>query len=296
MPKVLLIFVDGVGIGQRDPDINPFARFEPRIFAQFAGEEPASVYASGQMKATDARLEVEGVPQSATGQTTILTGVNAPALLGRHLSGFPNRLLKQVLARESIFKKLAERGGSATFANAYQPSFFTQKPRRVSVTTAACCSSGVPLRTFEDLARGDAVYHDFTHRTLRTLGYGLPLRTAEEAGANLARIAARHQFALYEYFLTDLAGHSQDMLNAVRVLQELEDFLCAVLDSINPEEQLVLLTSDHGNIEDVSGKGHTLNAVPTLAWGFESSRILKQISTIQHITPAVLSMIGARGE
>ena len=294
MLRVLLIFVDGVGIGPRDPAINPFARFDSRIFTQFDGEEPAPVYASGLLKPTDARLDVAGLPQSATGQTAILTGVNAAALLGRHLSGFPNKPLIQVLARESIFKKLSERGCTATFANAYQPGFFSQVPRRISATTAACCSAGVRLRTLEDLKQGDAVYHDFTHLRLRELGYNLPLRTAEESGANLARIASQHDFALYEYFLTDLAGHAQDMPRAVEVLEQLQSFLCALLDRVDPEEQLTLLTSDHGNIEDLSRKGHTLNPVPTIAWGFEADQILRRVSTIQDITPAILSTLAAR--
>jgi 2,3-bisphosphoglycerate-independent phosphoglycerate mutase len=291
MPRVLLIFVDGVGIGRRDPGVNPFARFEPAIFAQFATDPPKKIHGSGFMTSTDATLGVAGLPQSATGQTTILTGVNASKFLGSHLSGFPNAALKDLLARESIFVKLQDLGRSVTFANSYTPGFFNRKQRPISVTTAACYSAGVRLRTLEDLANGNAVYQDFTHRYLRQIGYDLPLRTPQQSGANLARIASRYSFTLYEYFITDLVGHACDMALAVEVLENLERFICSVLEEIDPVEQLVLLTSDHGNIEDLSRKTHTLNRVPTITWGHRAGEAPERISSIEAITPFILSFL-----
>src|SRR5688572_4911938 len=289
--RVLLVFIDGIGIGQRDPESNPFARIDGKVFRQFVNEPPAAIYNSGVLQPTDATLQTPGLPQSATGQAAILTGVNASQMLGYHLSGFPNNELKQLLARESIFIKLKARARSATFANAYQPSFFTQQPRRISVTTAACQSAGVRLRTLEDLAAGNAVYQDFTHRYLQRLGYDLPLRSPEDSGTNLARLAAQHDFTLYEYFITDFIGHGQDMEGAIEILVLLERFLCSVVDQVDGAEQLVLLTSDHGNIEDLSRRGHTLNTVPTIAWGRRASEITTRISGIQDVTPFILSLV-----
>jgi hypothetical protein len=294
MPRVLLIFVDGVGIGVPDPTVNPFARFEPAIFGQFAAGPAKPIYGSGFVTPTEATLGVSGLPQSATGQTTILTGINASQFLGSHLSGFPNTALKNLLARESIFVKLQQHGLSATFANSYTPGFFNRKERPVSVTTAACRSAGVRLRTMEDLAAGDAVYQDFTHRYLRQVGYDLSLRTPEQSGANLARIASRYSFTLYEYFITDMVGHACDMALAVEVLKNLERFICSVLDEINPAEQLVLLTSDHGNIEDLSRKTHTFNRVPTLTWGYRAAEASGSVTTIEGITPFILSILGVK--
>ena len=275
--RVLLIFIDGIGIGQRDPEINPFARMDPRVFCQFAREPPATIYASGVLQATDASLQTPGLPQSATGQAAILTGVNASQMLGYHLSGFPNNELKQLLARESIFMKLLARARSATFANAYQPSFFTQKPPRISVTTAACQSAGLRLRTLEDLAAGNAVYHDFTHRYLQQLGYNLPLRSPEDSGVNLARLAAQHDFTLYEYFITDKVGHAQDMALAKIVLASLAHFIRELLNRLDLKRTTVILTSDHGNIEDLTTRNHTLHQVPTIIWGAHRERIAAKL-------------------
>src|SRR5262245_59595030 len=112
------------------------------------------------MAVTDATLGVAGLPQSATGQTTILTGVNASELIGRHLHGYPSPRLKAALAEHSIYKRLMASGRSVTFANAYRPAFFTTRPRFVSSTTVAAESAGLRLRTFEDLRAGRAIYHD----------------------------------------------------------------------------------------------------------------------------------------
>src|SRR4026208_753657 len=72
---ILLIFIDGIGIGTRG-EHNPLDGLESEFFSIFPGEKPQLPF-DGIMAETDARLGVEGLPQSATGQTAILTGVNA---------------------------------------------------------------------------------------------------------------------------------------------------------------------------------------------------------------------------
>src|SRR5262244_1159448 len=94
--SALLFFIDGLGIGTRGPH-NPFdglADAEP--LAVFVDEEPKCVH-DGIVVRTDPRLGIEGRPQSASGQTTILTGVNAPALLGYHKQGFPNAEMREII-------------------------------------------------------------------------------------------------------------------------------------------------------------------------------------------------------
>src|ERR1051325_10706613 len=133
--SVLLIFIDGVGIGTRG-DHNPLDGLASEFFSVFQGEEPRLPF-GGRMAITDARLGVEGLPQSATGQTTILTGVNASRLIGRHLHGYASPRLKEVLAEHSIYKQIVARGHSATFANAYTRGYLDSPPRFLSATTVA---------------------------------------------------------------------------------------------------------------------------------------------------------------
>jgi 2,3-bisphosphoglycerate-independent phosphoglycerate mutase len=190
--SVLLIFVDGLGCGTRGAaQSSHLLGEEAAPLAVFEDEEPRLPF-DGVLARTDARLGVEGRPQSASGQTTILTGVNAPALLGYHKQGFPNERMREVLREHSVFLQFQRTRASApSFANAYAPRFFAARPRWVSATTVAVEAAGLPFRTIEDLALERAVYHDFTNRFIAALGEDIPLRTPEEAAEILARVVAR---------------------------------------------------------------------------------------------------------
>jgi 2,3-bisphosphoglycerate-independent phosphoglycerate mutase len=294
MSDVLLLFIDGLGIGTRGPH-NPLARLgaEAAPLAVFEGEEP-ELPAGGVLARTDARLGVEGRPQSASGQTTILTGVNAPARLGYHKQGFPNEEMRAIIREHSIFVRLARAGvAPATFANAYTPRFFEERPRWVSATTVAVEAAGLRFRTLEDARAGRAVFQDFTNALLVERGFEIGLRTPEEAAESLARIAAEHRFTLYEYFITDRVGHAQDMEAALRVLSDLARFVRAVLARVDLSRTTVVLTSDHGNVEDLRVRNHTLNFVPTLAWGAGREHVRGRVRDLSDITPAVLEILSA---
>jgi len=294
MSRVLLIFIDGLGIGSRASH-NPLARLgeEAAPLAVFADEEPRLIE-GGVLVRTDARLGVEGRPQSASGQTTILTGINAPARLGYHKQGFPNEAMREIIREHSIFKQLRELGaGPNAFANAYTPGFFSERPRWVSATTVAVEAGGLPFRTLEDMLDGRAIFMDYTNGILRERGFDVPARTPEEAAAVLAEIAATHRFTLYEYFITDKVGHSQDMDAALHILSGLARFVRAALTCVDLSRTTVLLTSDHGNVEDLSVRNHTLNDVPTLAWGPGRETVARRVRDLADITPTIIEIISA---
>ncbi|HEX8160554.1 MAG TPA: hypothetical protein VF538_01545 [Pyrinomonadaceae bacterium] len=295
MSSVLLIFVDGLGIGTRGGH-NPLALLgdEASPLAAFAGEEAAPPF-DGVLVPTDACLGVEGRPQSASGQTTILTGVNAPAALGYHKQGFPNEALRAIINEHSIFLQLKRAGVEAvTFANAYTPRFFNARPRWVSATTTAVEAAGLPFRTLEDLRGGRAVYQDFTNRLVIDAGFDVAPRTPEEAAEVLAGVVAENRFTLYEYFITDRVGHAQDAAGALVVLSQLARFVRAVLARVRLDAATVILTSDHGNVEDLSIRNHTRNAVPTLAWGAGRARVKESVRDLSDITPTILEILSAR--
>src|SRR5438045_9392957 len=145
--SVLLFFIDGLGIGPRGP-FNPLDNLADAAPLAVFQNEPAKTVFDGIVVPTDSRLGVEGRPQSASGQTTILTGVNAPAHLGYHKQGFPNKALLEIIHKHSIFRQLREAGvGPVPFANAYTDRFFSDSPRWVSATTAAVEAEGMSIRT-----------------------------------------------------------------------------------------------------------------------------------------------------
>jgi hypothetical protein len=289
--SVLLFFIDGLGIGTRGPH-NPFddlADADP--LAIFQDEQPGIPF-GGLLAPTDACLGVEGRPQSASGQTTILTGVNAPATVGYHKQGFPNQALLDIIREHSLFVQLKRAGvDPITFANTYTKRFFESRPRWISATTAAVEAAGLRFNQVEDLRAGAAVYHDFTNEQLIERGEQVDLRTPEEAGEVLAGIVSANQFTLYEYFITDKIGHAQDRAAARRVLPMLAHFIRALLGKLDLGSSTVILTSDHGNIEDLSVRNHTRNPVPTIVWGRQREHIAPKIRSLTDITPAIVEVL-----
>lgn len=289
--SVLLFFIDGLGIGSRG-EFNPLdglAEAEP--LGIFQGEIPKIPW-EGIVVPTDASLGVPGRPQSASGQTTILTGVNVPLQLGYHKQGFPNSAMLEIIRERSLFLQLTRAGiEPITFANTYSQRFFDERPRWVSATTAAVEAAGLRFRTVLDLKAGRAVYQDFTNAMLITLGEDVKPRTADEAAIVLAQIVGENRFTLYEYFITDKVGHAQDMEAAKAVLTSLARLIRGVLSAIDLDRTTVILTSDHGNIEDLSSRNHTLNAVPTIVWGANRQRIARGIKSLADITPAILDTL-----
>ncbi len=287
---VLLLFVDGLGLGEDDPEKNPVARARVnrlRLLLDRPAPDSTAI-----LVPADACLGVPGLPQSATGQTSILAGLNAPAAVGRHINGYCTKSLAALLDGRSLFSRVKAGGGVATFANAYTPGFLEKLPRFLSVSTVATLRAGLAFRTLDDLARGEALFHDFTNRLLPERGYSLPLVTPREAGARLGRLAERHTFTMYEHFLTDRAGHAQDMARGVEILEDLEDMLEGVLCTLDLSRHLVVLTSDHGNLEDLSTKRHTRNPVPALFWGAGANEVSDRVRCIADIAPAILRHLG----
>jgi 2,3-bisphosphoglycerate-independent phosphoglycerate mutase len=291
MENVLLFFIDGLGIGTRGAH-NPLDGLEDAApLANFQDERPKIPF-DGVLVETDARLGVDGRPQSASGQTTILTGINAPATVGYHKQGFPNRALIDVINEHSIFLQLKRAGiAPITFANTYTQRFFETRPRWISATTAAVEAAGLQFNRIGDLKAGRAVYQDFTNQMLIERGEDVQPRTPEEAGDVLGSIVANHRFTLYEYFITDKVGHAQDRDSARLVLRNLARMIRRVLANIDLMSTTMILTSDHGNIEDLSTRSHTLNPVPTIIWGAGSQQVANRISSLADITPAIVSLL-----
>jgi 2,3-bisphosphoglycerate-independent phosphoglycerate mutase len=282
-------------VGEDDPTRNPLATGEfPTLSLTHTLKPSSSVGPPAIAHGLDACLGVAGLPQSATGQTSILTGVNAPKVMGRHVSGFPGPTLRSVIEKHSILKRVREAGGTASFLNAFGPGFFQmpEASRRLSATSLATLSAGAPFRTWADLLEGRAVVHDLTHWRMRDRGYDLPLRLAEEAGAIVARESARQDFALFEYFETDRAGHDQDRDRAMRCLADLSRALETTLAGIDLDRHLVVVASDHGNLEDLATKTHTRNPAFFAAWGNVEG--LADPECLTDLAPLILRAI-ARG-
>lgn len=299
--SVLMIFFDGWGLGDDDPAHNPFiAAPMPTLRELFDGVMPtrdgSAPHASSQavLVPTDATLGVPGLPQSATGQTTLFTGVNAARAIGQHLGPYPNAELRTLLARDNLFKALVGAGCTVAFANAYPPVFFQRLARnsaRRSATSYAVHAADVRYRDVDDLRAGNAVSAFVTNDRWVAAGAGVPQITARQAGANLARLAAAYDFTLLEYFMTDVAGHKGKPAFTSSVLEEVDQLLRGVLETVDLARTLVITTSDHGNVEDVTARRHTLNPVPTILVGAGREQVAARIHALDDLTPAVIDYL-----
>lgn len=290
--SVALLFFDGIGIGENDPEKNPFARYKSKFFRAFVDSEDFSAEYGGIIIPTDASLNVPGYPQSATGQTTIFTGVNASELMQAHINGLPTPTLRKVLLSESIFLKLKKMGKKATFANAYSKHYFELRGDRLSATTYAVMASQIPFRWYDkELQEGKAVPADLTGEFLKRFYPDVKIITPEESGKIIASLLDEYDFVMYEFPFTDEAGHNQDFELALKYIDRIERFLESLLTSVNLKIHLIILTSDHGNIEDLSVKTHTLNKVPTIIWGRGKEKVATSIKSILDITPEIIKYL-----
>jgi hypothetical protein len=299
--RILMVFMDGVGLGDPDPATNPLARaktptFQRLLGGPLAGRAPVRT-GEAVMVPLDAQLGVPGLPQSATGQVALLTGENAPALVGRHVTAYPTGTLRALLEARGLFPRLRAGGVPVALANAYAPEYFAavadRKLRHAAITLCAL-QAGVPLRDVDDLRAGRAVYQDLTNARLRERGVAVPLITPEEAGTHLADVAAGYKFTLFEFFQTDLAGHGR-VPDRVGVVERLDRFLGAALAATDLEETLVLLTSDHGNLEDERTDAHTLNPVPAVLVGAERDDLARRLRALTDLAPACVEALTAGG-
>jgi len=302
---VLFVFVDGVGAGARDPDRNPLAQ-DDFLLSRFEDGGGAPLPAGGAAVLADARLGVPGRPQSATGQTSILTGENAPRLVGRHVLGFPNAPLRALLRERSLFLALARAGRRALFANAYpvaylralgieaegEPEFELGKRRaRPAATTVAYAAGGGGFRTWADAKAGRGLTHDITGVRARGFGADVPRREPAEAAEILLALARDQDLAVFEFFETDEAGHARSMERALDALRRVDALLRRIVAGLGADDALVV-ASDHGNVEDLSIRNHTLAPVPVLGFGRAAPEIAG-VRDLTHLAPLLARLAGA---
>jgi 2,3-bisphosphoglycerate-independent phosphoglycerate mutase len=304
---ILFLFLDGVGLGPADPALNPFhaadlpvlrGLLEDRCLdsglAPFHGR-------TASFRPIDATLGVDGSPQSATGQSTLLTGVNIAKAIGGHFGPKPDSRIRPILEKENLIRRLAESGRRIRLLNAYPDSYFEsiRRGRRLHAAIAlAFVLAGLPLPTAEDLDRGRALSADFTGRGWRTRlkRTHTPTLTPEAAGKRMARLALECDFTVFDHWLPDYAGHFGEMHGAVRILEALDRVLAGLMEVVADSGLSVIVSSDHGNLEDLSEKGHTRNPVPALVLGAPEAgrRLLHSMEDLTGFAPAVLEWFGVR--
>lgn len=305
----IFIFLDGVGLNPL-PKANPFAASDCRYlpFHQSSPRLPDGT----PVTAVDAVMGIEGLPQSASGQAMLYTGVNVPSLWG-HRGSYPGVEIRQLLFKDNLLKSLRSCGRNAVFLNAYphyarffqsphleltadgcfrfSPDFPHRFRRRLSTTTCMMLSSGLAPRDEDDIRRGTALYQDFSNNSLIRLGLDVPAFSPEKAAEIIASAAQGVDLLLYEFFQTDLYAHRKAFKECVDLTANLDRLVGHLLSRLDPDQDTLLLTSDHGNLEDCSQRTHTRNPVPLLAWGRHGAFLRERIHSLADVTPALRSLM-----
>lgn len=294
--SVLFIFIDGVGVGENSKE-NPLTNEDLYSFSYFTKQKglhkECTIHTSEDTlyKPIDANLGVEGLPQSGTGQTTLFTGVNASKVIDKHFGPYPHSKIKPFLANESIFNKALQIEKNPHFLNAYPDIFFTksEKINRWSCTTYMTKSAGIPLNKLIDIQEERAVTAEITQSTWKSfLKLDVPVIEPEEASQRALDAMKQYDLVLYEYYLTDKVGHSQNRRKVDRILPALDRFIGYIINHMDTNDTLVI-TSDHGNIEDLSIKTHTRNPVPLFVKGNYTPFL--EVESILDITPAIIKTL-----
>lgn len=294
---VIFLFIDGVGLG-KETGSNPFAEMEYGGFTAMSGGQPFYERATEIIKdnhvfkAVDATLGVEGLPQSGTGQTALFSGENAAREIGKHFGPFPHSGIKDLLKKKSLFLKAQQQGKKCQFLNAYPDIFFekARKRNRWSCTTLMTKSADIPLYTAKEVKTGKALTAELTQQAWKEqLNIPVIQITPEEAADRLLAQSSEFDLLLHEYYLTDKAGHSREMERAAKYLETYDRFLRRLIQQ-KPPECTIVLSSDHGNIEDLSVKTHTRNKVPLFAYG-PGAPAFSHATSILDVTPGILEVL-----
>lgn len=300
---VLLLFLDGVGLGEDDPARNPFAAAHTPVLNALAGNRrwlcstPRHDSGRATFIPTDPRLGVPGRPQSATGQATILTGSNVPAEVGEHYGPRPNPEIRAIVNADNVFKRVLAGGGTAALINAFPPRFhdaIARGKRLPSSNQQAVLAAGLPLYTEAEIYSGVAMSPDWTGAGWREeLGYtDTPLYAQAEAGHRLAALAQQHTLTLFEHWMSDVIGHRGPFERGVALLELFDAVMGGLLDAWDDSRGLIVITSDHGNLEDLSTRHHTENDVPTVIIGADRHRFADGLHDLTGITPGILRVLG----
>jgi hypothetical protein len=304
MSRLLFLFLDGVGLGDDDPARNPFAAARMPALGELLEGRKLVLDAApfegrlASLVSLDPCLGVDGAPQSASGQAAILTGRNVPAEIGEHYGPKPNPAIAESLRGDNLFRRVLARGGSAALLNAYPPRYFhaiETGHRLYSAIPMAAAAAGVALMTAEDLQAGRAFSADFTGAgwAAQPSFPRAPVLTPAEAGRALARESARYDMAWFDYWLSDYAGHRGTLEDSVDLLENFDAVIAGLVEAWGDRQGLILLTSDHGNLEDLEARGHTRNPVPCLMIGPAPLRrsFAAGLTDLTHLAPAVMRLL-----
>jgi hypothetical protein len=229
----------------------------------------------------------------------------ANALFPAHLSFFRSSYVEDLLplySKQQVEEGLRFRGHPVRLSKQKQNGFaelFTLAEINQNIFVFAAREAGVHLRGYEDVRAGHALTSSMTNElenefNLSFLGEKpLPIYTPQAAARMLARLVREHDFVFYKYQLADLVSHTGRLELARDVFAIMERFVRELLLGINAEETTVVVTSDHGHLEQVAyQRGHPKTRVPTWCFGEEAVQNAEVARKPEGIFSLLASLVG----
>lgn len=108
------------------------------------------------------------------------------------------------------------------------------------------------------------------------------------AGATFGNWPAQpYHFVFFEHWQTDVIGHRGDLAAAIANFQRFDGFLAGLLAAADLNETLIIVSSDHGNVEDCSHGKHTENPVLTLLLGAQRQQAATHLRDLTDFAPLI---------
>lgn len=221
--------------------------------------------------ALDATLGVPGLPQSGTGQSCWLTGTDAVRYMGEHFGPHPGPTLRGLLRPFGLPERLVRAGLRPALANHYVPQYLEAQARRprMGCFPFSFTAAGLPLNPPGVPPLGATL----------GLSYREPFSAVQQPaemsrlGRGLAAAAREHDLIVADLWFGDLLGHlgraegppPAAHAAALAYLARVDALLTGLLDA----GARVVIGSDHGNLEDLTTKSHTVARVPFAGAGVE---------------------------
>lgn len=296
--RILLVFIDGIGIGSDDTTVNPFSVANMPTLHTLTNNQRwvKGIGRQASEKAlffpVDPRMGVQGRPQSGSNHATIITGKPIPKLIGEHYGPKPNAQTRAIVDEGSFFSEVIANGLSADLLTAYPPHLLHDIERGKTLPSAfmqAATNAGRRLHTVDDLREGRALSADWTGQGWQShlKIQGIPRFSLYDSGVKMVELAREHSFAMHTHIFTDFVGHRGALSDGIRLLENLDRVMAGALDTWDADNDLLILTSDHGNMERIGSRTHTENNVPLLLVGAKRHTFAQDVTTLADLVPAM---------
>ncbi len=111
----------------------------------------------------------------------------------------------------------------------------------------------------------------------------------------------KYKFIMVNFANPDMVGHTGDMKACIKAIETIDACLAKVIETALANEYAVLITADHGNVEEkldkITGKmstEHTSNPVPFIAISnkLKGKPVRLQTGILADIAPTILALLG----